>query len=221
MNLLLQIVVSFTVQRVLVVIFPFGNKFMSKKSAWISVVIILLASLIVNSWIPFAFEIQSEEYSNKYCEIKEEWQTEYYILMIAYIFIILIVPISIVFCGNFLIIIKTKKANLIRKNYLKISPLKSPKNPNAFKPELIYRQKHCTRRNALTIDKFNFRFRLFFSNPKAVKDNKRMNTSKNLPRILVAISFCYALLNLPYLIAWLLFYNGTNKFIVFYRKKLT
>ena len=116
---------SFTIQRVLVVIFPFRNKCMSKKSAWISVVVILLASLIVNSWIPFAYEIQSEEYSNKYCEIKEEWQAEYYTLMIAYIFIILIIPIFVVFSGNFLIIKKTKKADLIRKKYLKISPLKS------------------------------------------------------------------------------------------------
>jgi hypothetical protein len=200
-------VVSFTVQRVLVVISPLANKSITKKSAWTSVFIILLTSLTINSWIPFAYEIRSEEYTLKYCEIKKEWQSEYFTLMIVYIFIILIIPIVVVLTGNFLIINKTKKADLMRKDYLKMSPataVNSRQKQNSLEPKL----RHYARRNALIVTKFNFRFKLFYSNPKTNITNRTVNTSKYLPRILATISFCYALLNLPYLLAWLLFYQG-------------
>ena len=63
-------VVVFTIQRTSVVLRPLKKKALeSKNSAWLGVLIIVIASFIFNSWVIWCFEIQKQDSSN-FCEIK-------------------------------------------------------------------------------------------------------------------------------------------------------
>lgn len=97
------IIVAFTLQRLVLVHKPLFNKFKTKKSAWITFLVILFISLAANSWAPFMFELKKDEPS-PYCDVNREWTREYFILNACYMFIVMLLPIVIIFICNLLII---------------------------------------------------------------------------------------------------------------------
>ena len=66
------------------------------------------------------------------------------------------------------------------------------------------------RRSALSIDKFDFKLKLIYQNTNE-KIKRKTKSNKLVTKMLVIISISYALLNLPYLITWSLFYKGKLK----------
>ena len=68
------------------------------------------------------------------------------------------------------------------------------------------------RRSALSTNKFDFKLKLIYQNTNE-KIMSKTKSNKLVTKMLVIISVSYALLNLPYLITWSLFYKG--KFIEF------
>ncbi len=67
--MLVQVVV-FTIQRTSVVIRPLKKKALnSKNTAWLTVLIIVIASFVVNSWVIWSFELQKVD-DGRFCEIK-------------------------------------------------------------------------------------------------------------------------------------------------------
>lgn len=113
------IIVSFTVQRVSIVISPLSKRYKSNRFAWLAVFCIIFLGLLINLWVPFAFQIHTEDIDD-FCEIKKEWKTSYFILTNLYIFAVIVVPMLTVLIGNLLIILKAKKANKNRQNYVNI-----------------------------------------------------------------------------------------------------
>lgn len=108
------IIVAFTLQRVVLVCFPLNQRFKTKKSAWITVLLISLFSLPVNVWVFFFFEINKSE-KNQYCDVKKSWKTNYFRITVIYISLIMLLPIITIFVCNALIIFKTIKADFNRK----------------------------------------------------------------------------------------------------------
>ena len=131
-----------------------------------------------------------------------------------YILIILVIPIVVIFTSNLLIIIKTRKADLNRKDFVKNIPI--IKKDSVVSHQTLdvnlaqFSNQFYTRRNALTISKFNFRFKPLYQNVSQLTNkNKKAksNASNKMSKMLILVSFSYALLNLPYLVTWCLFYT--------------
>lgn len=107
------IIVAFTVQRAVHVYSPLSHRFKSKKTAWKTVATISVISLVINVWVLFFFKINYSD-AKKYCDVNREFKQNYFRITVAYIFIIMLVPILTIFVGNFIIILKTLKADTSR-----------------------------------------------------------------------------------------------------------
>lgn len=233
------IIVAFTFQRLSIVSSPLQDKFKSKKSAWILVSIIVFTSLVLNIWVPFFFKIHYVD-NDQYCEIKDELRSIYYMITNAYIFIIIIIPISSIFISNLLIIIKTKKADSKRKKnqvrkFRNIPDIKTSmmnfnrSNVSANNTQLfnnatttqpasfvssvtfhhnlnridsihLLKKNLAIRRDAISVNKFGFRLKPLYQNSNQI--TSKIKSGSIISKMLILISFSYAVLNLPYLITW-------------------
>jgi hypothetical protein len=110
------IIVAFTLKRFLIV-FP-NNKLKNTQNAtWLTCILILAFSLIINLWTPFFFRIQSDESSRLYCDIEKIFKSEYFLILIVYILMIMFIPISVILISNLLILIQAFKADSkLKKN---------------------------------------------------------------------------------------------------------
>ena len=70
--------IAFTLQRLFIVFLPLSNYFKSKKSAWITVGLIVLVAIVANSWILFIFELQLSINNSYYCNVKQGWDKIYF-----------------------------------------------------------------------------------------------------------------------------------------------
>lgn len=173
------IVVLFTIQRLYMVSKPLSIRFKSIKSAWQTVGMITLISLVINLWVPFIFQINTNESNDHYCDINKEFKREYFILNLVYIWIVMLIPMIIILICNLVIMVKTcennskkKKKELNKSSFTKVSS------------NTIYEARHMINRKSINFEK---------STPK-------------LTCILMAISFSFVFLNLPYLILWTIYF---------------
>lgn len=185
------IVVAFTLQRLFIVFKPLSFRFKSKNSAWFTVSLITITSLILNSWVPFFFQIQYDDH-RKYCDPLANTRIEYFKIIFAYIILIILVPILIIFVSNSFIIYKTFKQEKMRKNLQNFELLSD-----------------CSPAGKIELSTTNLRIR----NTASSKLTKT-NTSNKIAKTLLIVSFSFAILNLPYFVCWLLYYlhsfNLTN-----------
>ncbi len=219
------LLVAFTAQRAAIVYWPLSSRFKRKKLAWQTISIIIVISLILNSWAPFLFQISTEN-NQKYCEININYKKEYFFINIVYICLIMILPmIQIVLC-NSLIIIKTFKNNQQRKK-LQTFKLKNKKKPNETKTFLDIVNTKEIKPNLLSksgISAFitdestknkssNLRIKPYYmACDKMItnKGNKKKGSSKKLTLMLLIISFSFVVLNFPYLFEWIIFFYKTS-----------
>jgi len=208
------IIVAFTIQRLLSIHSPFSQRFKSTKSAWLTIGVLTCCSFLINIWVLFYFEIQSDEtYNNnvKSCEVKnekKEWIREYFHITLAYIFIIILIPIIVIFVSNSIIIINIFQS-CPKRNGLKMhkSTFNIKKKKKKKKTEITSSgggssstnndNKVKLRPYYLTIDQIINRV------------TNKANKSKKITKMLILISFSYAFLNLPYLVAWSFYYYGS------------
>jgi hypothetical protein len=212
------IIVTFTIQRAYIVYFPLRNKFKSKKSAWYTVVVILIISIFLNFWIPYIFELKTNENDHTkstYCDVKTEWKNVYFIITIIYITLTILIPIMIVFVFNTIIIVKTRHADLKRKqnfrvinNFERIAitakrkplKLKIVLPPNKTGNSTTTTTSSSSRSSCKTpINQHLITYNLN-------RRSKKNENSYKLANILILTSFSYAFFNLPYLITWFLFF---------------
>lgn len=205
------VIVAFTIQRLLLVYTPFSDKFKSKKSAWLIIITILCMSLFLNLWVPFLFELQLNDEDNKHrCALVKQFESEYFIITLVYISLVMLVPILTVFICNFLIIHKIKKENLNRSKLRVI-------NAKAQQANEIMRREQL--KQLRTKNETNFKLRVYYMPSSQAANNvktsnwsanKRLEDSNKLATTLVLISLSYAIFNLPYLIVWFLFFYQTS-----------
>jgi hypothetical protein len=187
------IIEIFTIQRVLIIYFPLSKQYKSKRSAFFLILTILFVSIILNGWIPFVFKIKKNDKGYQLCEIDDSWMKIYFILCQIYIFLIIVIPICSIIISNILIIVKTFKENS------KIQSIQV-KNTLVFRTKFkkSSRKRISSRRTTTTI---------FNQDQNNNKKNVVFQTkTQKMTRLLILISILYVLLNLPYLISWLIFY---------------
>lgn len=215
------IIVAFTLQRLFLVCSPFSHKFKSTTSAWKTISLLVLVALIINIWVPFIFEIKYD-LINQSCVVKKELNKQYYIFTLVYICLIMLIPIVVIFISNSIIITCLSKT-IQKKNGLR-------RNRNLRNSAKIYDQSSFVSEKSLTIIKSKkiVCCSPFLNKKSITKESIKSNNSNLKPyylsinqiigrvahrassptkitRMLVIISFSYAVLNLPYLISWLIY----------------
>ena len=184
------VVVVFTLQRLFLIYFPLSVSFESKKSAWTTLFIIIITSLVLNIWAPFLFKIQTIS-QLIYCDIITEWKSEYILITNVYVILIVFIPIPIIFISNILIICKTNREESRRKSMqnLNISLTAIDINSRTTRISRLPSHLYTSIRGRQSV-------------LRRAQNNRTTNSSKKIATTLMIVSFSFAILNLPYLCVW-------------------
>ncbi len=98
----------FSLQRFLIVHYPFKHYFKSKKSSFKTITAVVIIALVLNVWTLPVFKISSEDL-NGHCGVNSDWQMFFNFFNGIYIFSIIFIPILTITICNTLIIIKIAK----------------------------------------------------------------------------------------------------------------
>jgi hypothetical protein len=218
------IITVFTIQRTISIYNPiFQNQFSSPKLAWKIIVGLLIVGTILCLFVPFFFNLKKDS-SNAvtvvYCDINNNMEKLYFKATIAYVIIIMFIPITTIFISNSLIILQIYKARKHRQRLFKV---------DRHKRQIRFDRNSSLIENTDETTNFNnydnnHHFRIFHkiadkkSREKVKKSlltlkfKKFQNDSQKVTRILVIMSLSFAILNLPYFVAWsMFFYNEAFK----------
>lgn len=210
------IVVLFTIQRLAIVYHPLSRKFISIKSAWKTVLMITIVSILINIWVPFMFEIEISE-NKSFCDIKKYFKREYFYLNIIYTTFIMLIPMLIILLCNLSIIYKTvinesKRKELQLIGFKQPSTLRKKTNANL---KVVVEQKE-EKRPSYSIVKPHY-----MTENQLIKNRTKIskNSSKKMTIMLLFISFSFLFLNLPYFISWMMcFYEASLQKLEFKQK---
>ncbi len=209
------VIVAFTIQRLIIVYLPLGRKFKSTRSAWLTVCLIGIISMLLNIWVFYLFEINKNETSH-YCDAKRSLKSIYFGITVIYITVIMLIPCLIIFICNCLIIRQTNRSDMARR-----SLQMNNNNNNKHNHYLVKNNKSITNNtrllsinngisNSSKSIKINNNNLLTMKVYYMRKDQKNMrnnlSNSQTVLKTLLFISFTYAILNLPYFIAWSVFF---------------
>ena len=120
-----SIIVAFTIERAIVIYSPFLQKrFDSKRFAWLVMALLAVGGSLLNMWVPFLFHtIATGGGSNRYCDIERAHSSAYFKITIAYIILIMLVPIVVIFVCNSLIIFSLVHARNERQHMQRANTL--------------------------------------------------------------------------------------------------
>ena len=88
------IVVAYAVQHLFIVYKPLTTSFQSKKSAWKTIKTLVCIAFIINMWVPYFFQINTNYYDQSYCDIKPKLKTQYFKVTIIFIALVILIPIN-------------------------------------------------------------------------------------------------------------------------------
>jgi len=204
------LIVSFTIQRLLVIYNPLNIKYKSKRLANKIIILICIISVSINVWTPLAFHLRKNNNDQLYCDINRELKIEYLLFSSIYILIIVVIPSLIIFISNCMIIRKFKqtKRSSIRKSVVTTSnPSQSLLKANSKLTSF----KDCNSIVRLNNNTNNVKLKPhYWTKSQLIKNNAvRLNphaSSKRLTMSLLLISFSFVILNFPYLIMWSVFF---------------
>lgn len=148
------------------------------------------------------FELKKNEENNS-CDIKNEWELEYFKIALVYICLIMLLPIVILFTSNILIVRNLIKSRSNLKWNISLKTNDS-KDDSKKRPNLKTNNINDNKDDINLIDKSNLKLKPYYLNMTQVinRVNKKANSTNRVTKILLLISFSYAFLNLPYFITW-------------------
>ena len=155
-------------------------------------------------------QIQQNE-GKQYCDVRKEWKNIYIIITIVYTSLIMLVPIIIIIISNYLIIFKTRKADINREQLQHVNSRQQLHIINTTR----YHKKETE--DPELKENNNYRLKPYYVavNNQRNTINRKDGNSKKIAQTLFLVSFSYAFLNLPYLIAWYI-YIKDNFILYFY-----
>ena len=181
------LIISLTIQRLLVVYKPFNEKNKRKSTAWKSVIFVVLMSFFVNLWTFLFFKLNESE-GFIYCDMIKDWVLSYYYINILHSIILIILPIIIIVVLNILIVYKLIKTNKKRKI---ITNSQSRRTNTSINQVNRVDRSNC---DAIRLE------------PLHINNLTNLIKKKNKPIdnkiVLIFVSISYIILNLPYLIMW-------------------
>lgn len=194
---------AFTIQRLIIVRSPFENKNISKSIARYIVFSIAIASLLSCVWVPFVFKLEQHD-----CEVSSLWTLPYIYATAAYIFIIILIPIVVIFVCNMIIIAYLNKAKLRRDNLNETTIPRchqSCSNTNNITKTSVTTQSRVKKTLEIKI-KPHYISRQQIANGRG----NHAKTDGNTSRTPIVILLVFIILNLPYLVVWCLFFYQVN-----------
>lgn len=193
-------IVAFTIQRLIIVYSPLSNRFKSKRSAWLTLATICSISFLLNFVIFFLFEINS---SSGHCVVTASRIRDYFYLNFIHVCLIMVVPICVIFVANSLIIRYLNKSCMLKNN------IKMNKRKSRYLIDKLPKKRKNLHQMNLENESNNgaLKFRVLYLNLNQImnKITGQVNTKKRITKLLVFISFSYAVFNLPYFLSWSLF----------------
>ena len=147
----------------------------------------------------------------QYCDINKEYSKYYFSITIAYVGLTLLVPMVIIFFCNILVIANIFSAKKKRENVLNENMM-LPINMKISSENILTINRESTpdiRRNAFSKDYSASSFSLLNNNNKNKRKPKKSKSKDSHPkttRILLAMSFSFSILNLPYFVSWSTFF---------------
>jgi len=131
------------------------------------------------------------------------WKKEYFRIAVAYIFIIILIPIIIIFICNSLIIYETKKADSKReKLHADLSRIETQTCASTTKREAIHLTPVPTQNSNLLSVRSRISNLSCGSSQSNTGKKQIIKNSNKITKMLVLISFSFCLFNLPYFITW-------------------
>lgn len=197
------LILVFTIQRFLVVHFPLKSSFKSNKSAWSTFKVIFWIGLLSNFWTLYIFELQSKD-EKFLCDVKKDWYMGYFLINLVYTILIIFLPTLLIFVFNILIVIRTIKEDAKRKKTTK-TELENP-DITAKKSRSTSTFSEQTKKRRFGIQN-ETQIHLNVAQKIDVKA-KKFKYSIRTTRTLMLISCSFAILNVPYLIAWFKLFNA-------------
>ena len=179
---------------------PFSTRFKSTKSAWLTVTLIVLVSMILNLWVLFLLEINTSDKFVVYeCDVKQEFDQIYLWITLAYIAIKMLLPIIIIFVCNFLIIFyiasNSSQSELLPSSITYDQRNRLRENRSSVRPRLT----KTKQKNESSTARSPVRVKPYYLSINQVinRETNNAKSSRMLTRMIVLISLTYALLNLP------------------------
>ncbi len=200
------LVIAFTIQRLNAVYNPLKARTEIKRTAWISVCLISLISLVFNIFTLFAFQLKLNSNNKNHCDVKAEFELEYLLFSFVYTFLVVVVPSFTIFACNCLIIRNHKKNNSIRKSLTIQSHSKT-----AIENEYLKKKRSTPIAENLVNTQLKTHSKTHSLACSQTMINRAQqkyqhHSSKKLTLSLLLLSFSFVLFNLPYLVIWLVFF---------------
>jgi len=153
----------------------------------------------------------STEIDNKYCTINKNWQYEYMFLTIFYIGLIMVFPTILIIICNTIVIFKMSQNSIKQKKFSNIKTNKKVKQKRRLNKCLKKNDRPTYNSNLVEMRSLPYSLvkrKPFYLNFNHVckQLNKQANCSRKITKTFLMISFSYALFNIPYFIAWLIFF---------------
>ena len=230
------IITIFTIQRAIAVYFPFYQKtFTPSALAWKIVTCLVLVLAIVCSFVPILFKLNEDTNTTNhmpviYCDMDKSKSQLYFITTITYIVLIMVIPIATIIICNTLIILKVYNASEQRKflfaenfhskvkgdsnniyeesNFLGDGlPLSKSLTANLKNSSTESCHSDLYNIDTVSSQKSISKLNLAIKGPKKCSKLRRyQKNSLKVTRMMIIMSFSYAILNLPYFITWCMFY---------------
>jgi len=149
----------------------------------------------------FELQLKDEKFL---CDVKKDWYMRYFLINLVYTILIIFLPTLLIFVFNILIVIRTIKEDAKRKKTTK-TELENP-DITAKKSRSTSTFSEQTKKRRFGIQ-YETQIHLNVAQKIDVKA-KKFKYSIRTTRTLMLISCSFAILNVPYLIAWFKLFNA-------------
>lgn len=199
------IVVIFCLQRLFLFYKPFSTNFKSKKSAWKTVKILISIAFVLNTWVPFFFQINFDDLSQQtHCDIKTKLKSKYFKINIAYISVVLLLPIVLILVSNLLILARKIREDINHKSLRIISTHSNMESSRLNNQQAKQKLNYSTSETASKLHYLTFEQLIVRAQPKPQR------SCRKITKMIVFLSITFIILNLPYLFAWIIFIFQTQ-----------
>ena len=147
--------------------------------------------------------------------MKKAYKNEYFKITIIYILVTIVVPTVLILVCNFFILVgiyKTNQSFSFEKKEQKNHRHRAFLSARESRKQAISRNKKMARLPQPSVRRqvsIVFKKKYLSTSKIVPKISGKINISKKLTKTLLFLSFSYALLNMPYMISWLIFYYYT------------
>ena len=186
----------FILQRIFVLVRPLTSCFKTKRSAWKTVKILCVVSLLSHIWIPVFYSSNLKDF----CDI----MSDHHVIGLVYSLMNMLIPILVTSLGSLWMIVKMASIEHNTQHTVKI--IRSNSNSKSLMPLTVSTQfskksENMTGEPAINL---NCKYSTFTVQNKC--NQKKNKLSNRTTRLLIIFGITFFILNTPYFLSWLFYY---------------